>query len=115
MQTQFDHEKLDVYKLELQFIAWLAPLLDEVAQRPRTANVCDQIDRASLSALLNTAERNGKRQRPTRAKFLMMRAALLLNVLRAWMRWWPSELVRQTESLKVRNCLFVLFPSSRSL
>ncbi|MCI0541599.1 MAG: four helix bundle protein [Verrucomicrobiales bacterium] len=69
MHTQFDHEKLDVYRLELQFIAWLAPLLDEVAERPRTANVCDQIDRASLSALLNTAEGNGKRQRPTRAKF----------------------------------------------
>jgi four helix bundle protein len=31
--------------------------------------VCDQLDRASLSALLNTAEGNGKRQRPVRAKF----------------------------------------------
>ena len=35
----------------------------------RVAEVCDQLDRASLSALLNTAEGNGKRQRPARAKF----------------------------------------------
>jgi four helix bundle protein len=31
--------------------------------------VCDQLDRASLSALLNTAEGNGKRQGKQRAKF----------------------------------------------
>src|SRR5262249_50777689 len=35
----------------------------------KTAEVCDQLDRASLSALLNTAEGNGKRQRQVRAKF----------------------------------------------
>jgi four helix bundle protein len=67
----FDHEKLEVYQLELHFIAWVTPLLDEVksSSRPRTAEVSDQLDRASLSALLNTAEGNGKRQRPVRAKF----------------------------------------------
>ncbi len=25
---RFDHEKLDVYQLELQFIAWLTPLIE---------------------------------------------------------------------------------------
>ena len=67
----FDHEKLDVYHLELQFIAWVTPLLEEVSQAAigRTREVCDQLDRASLSLLLNTAEGNGKRQRPVRAKF----------------------------------------------
>ncbi len=67
----FDHEKLDVYHAELEFIAWVTPLLSDVS-RPhgrRVAEVCDQLDRASLSALLNTAEGNGKRQRPARAKF----------------------------------------------
>lgn len=68
---QFDHEKLDVYKLSLQFIAWLGPLLDEVAAAAagRVREVSDQLDRASLSILLNTAEGNGKRQRQVRAKF----------------------------------------------
>lgn len=67
----FDHEKLDVYQLELQFIAWVTVLLEEVTQSAvgKTREVCDQLDRASLSALLNTAEGNGKRQRPVRAKF----------------------------------------------
>ena len=67
---QFDHEKLDVYQLELRFVTWLTPLLAEVGQLGglRLAEVCDQLERASLSALLNTAEGNGKRQRPGRAK-----------------------------------------------
>lgn len=68
---QFDYEKLDVYKLSLQFIAWLGPLLDEVATAAagRVREVSDQLDRVSLSILLNTAEGNGKRQRQVRAKF----------------------------------------------
>ncbi len=71
MGTLFDHEKLDVYQLELRFIAWVTPLLEEVKTMTgvKTAEVRDQLDRASLSALLNTAEGNGKRQRQTRAKF----------------------------------------------
>ena len=71
-RAMFDHEKLDVYHLELKFIAWVTPLLEEVSQtaaRAKTREVCDQLDRASLSALLNTAEGNGKRQRQGRAKF----------------------------------------------
>jgi four helix bundle protein len=69
--AMFDHEKLDVYHLELQFIAWVTPLLDEVSRTApgKTREVIDQLDRASLSTLLNTAEGNGKRQRQVRAKF----------------------------------------------
>src|SRR2546430_322392 len=67
----FDHEKLDVYQLELQFITWVTDLLEEVSKsaKSKTAEVCDQLDRASLSSVLNTAEGNGKRQRQVRAKF----------------------------------------------
>jgi four helix bundle protein len=69
--AMFDHEKLDVYHLELQFIAWVTPLLEEVSRTApgKTREVIDQLDRASLSTLLNTAEGNGKRQRQIRAKF----------------------------------------------
>jgi four helix bundle protein len=68
---QFDHERLEVYRYELDFIEWVTPLLDEATASPksRTREVCDQLDRASLSTLLNTAEGNGKRQRQIRAKF----------------------------------------------
>jgi four helix bundle protein len=69
--TLFDHEKLDVYHLELAFIGWVTTLFEELKDQKaaRIAEVCDHLDRASLSQLFNTAEGNGKRQRPTRAKF----------------------------------------------
>ena len=67
----FDHEKLDVYQLELSFIAWVTTLLSEVkdAGADFRREVCDQLERASLSSLLDTAEGNGKRQGKQRAKF----------------------------------------------
>ena len=72
MRTYFDYEKLDVYHLELRFITWVTTLLAKIKQRrpdARITDVVDQLDRASISALLNTAEGNGRRQRRTRAKF----------------------------------------------
>jgi four helix bundle protein len=70
-QPTFDHEKLDVYQVELAFIGWATTLLTEVrnAACGFHREVCDQFDRASLSTLLNTAEGNGKRQGKQRAKF----------------------------------------------
>jgi four helix bundle protein len=70
-QPIFDHERLDVYKVELEFVAWATILLKEVKHSADSAyrEVCDQLDRGSLSALLNTAEGNGKRQSRQRAKF----------------------------------------------
>lgn len=67
----FDHEKLDVYQVELEFLGWVTTLLHEVKRAAAGFHreVCDQLDRASLSALLNTAEGNGKRQGKQRAKF----------------------------------------------
>jgi four helix bundle protein len=68
---QFDHEKLEVYQLTLQFIVWVTPLIAELRERHGrlVAEPCEHLDRASLSILFNTAEGNGKRQRQTRAKF----------------------------------------------
>src|SRR6201994_4195878 len=68
----FDHEKLDVYQLELKFLGWATEFLVELADKPSPVNkreLSDQLDRASLSALLNTAEGNGKRKGKQRAKF----------------------------------------------
>ena len=72
MPAMFDHEKLDVYQLELEFIAWATPLVTEMSKRTnvRTSDIIDHLERASISALFNTAEGNGKRQRQIRAKFL---------------------------------------------
>jgi four helix bundle protein len=66
----FDHEKLDVYQLELKFLTWVTQFLADISgpsQTP-TRELRDQLDRASLSALLNTTEGNGRRQGRQRAK-----------------------------------------------
>src|SRR5262249_16009091 len=67
----FDHERLNVYQLDLEFITWVTPMMEEARQTAsgKSREVCDQLDRASLSSLLNTAEGNGKRERQGRAKF----------------------------------------------
>lgn len=74
MDRRFDHEKLHVYQCELQFVTWSTDLIAEVGASPdarsrRISEVIDHLDRAGLSALLNTAEGNGRRQMPVRAKF----------------------------------------------
>ncbi len=71
MELLFDHEKLDVYRVELGFIAWLAEFMDETSHSPiqHRRELIEQLDRAGLSVLLNTAEGNGKRQGRQRAKF----------------------------------------------
>ena len=67
----FDHERLEVYKLQLQFIGWVTALLEEVEQQSsrKTREIREHLDESSVSVLLNIAEGNGKRQRQVRAKF----------------------------------------------
>ena len=70
-RRQFDHEKLEVYQLELRFVSWSTKLIAEVRAKkiPNLRETCDQLDRAALSALLNTAEGNGRRASQQRARF----------------------------------------------
>jgi four helix bundle protein len=67
----FDHEKLHVYQLQLQFLGWLSPLIEEVQRlgAGKTAEIRRHLDKASLSVLFNIAEGNGRRGQQTRAKF----------------------------------------------
>ena len=74
MSSRLDHEKLDVYQLELQFVGWATDLMVEILDSPiargrRIAETSDHLDRASLSALFNTAEGNGRRPMKQRARF----------------------------------------------
>src|SRR5438105_15606372 len=62
----FDHEKLDVYREAIAFIAWLSVVMEET---PRTGDVKDQLDRASTSIVLNIAEGNGKYTPKDRCRF----------------------------------------------
>jgi four helix bundle protein len=66
----FGHEKLDVYRLELEFLTWLTDPTAELTDAPvATHEIRSQLDRASLSTLLNTAEGNGKRERQLRVRY----------------------------------------------
>jgi len=66
LEYLFNHEKLEVYRESLAFIAWLSPILDAGA---KLGDVKDQLDRASTSILLNIAEGNGKYSAKDRCRF----------------------------------------------
>lgn len=65
----FDHEKLDAYRLSIEFIAWTGPVVDD---RPRGGrlSVIKHLDEASASVALNIAEGNGKRSVADRVRYL---------------------------------------------
>jgi four helix bundle protein len=62
----FDHEKLEVYREAIAFVAWLSALLEGSV---RVGDVRDQLDRASTSIPLNIAEGNGKYAPKDRCRF----------------------------------------------
>jgi four helix bundle protein len=62
----FDHEKLEVYREAIAFVAWVSALLEGSV---RIGDVRDQLDRASTSIPLNIAEGNGKYGPKDRCRF----------------------------------------------
>jgi four helix bundle protein len=62
----FDHEKLEVYREALAFVAWLSGVLENAV---RVGDVKDQLDRASTSVPMNIAEGNGKYAPKDRCRF----------------------------------------------
>jgi four helix bundle protein len=62
----FAHEKLEVYRETIRFIAWLSTILESSG---RIGDVKDQLDRASTSIALNIAEGNGKFTAKDRCRF----------------------------------------------
>lgn len=69
MTTQtFDHERLDVYRLSIDYVARSFDASQSLGGLHRHAR--DQWLRAAQSIALNIAEGNGKRSRKDRARFL---------------------------------------------
>ena len=81
----FDHERLDVYKLALEFSGWSFQLSRTLTGANRFAR--DQLLRASQSIPQNIAEGNGKRQINERKRFFeiargsAMECASILDIL----------------------------------
>jgi len=62
----FGHERREVYREAVSFVAWLSSLLEETVQ---PGEVKDHWDRASTSMPLNIAEGNGKYSPKDRCRF----------------------------------------------
>jgi four helix bundle protein len=103
MNRLFDHEKLEVYRESLAFVAWLEPLLQKV---PNSLAVRDQLDRASTSVVRNLAEGNGKFTAPDRCRFFdnsrgsALECAAALDVLAAQGRCSTLEVAPGKEQLR---------------
>mgnify|MGYP005840914707 CR=1 FL=1 len=64
---QFDHERLDVYWLAIDFVAWVSKLIRGLDGYARYAR--DQLLRSSQSIPQNIAEGNAKRQGAERRRY----------------------------------------------
>jgi len=84
MDYIFDHEKLRVYQVALQFVAWASELIEEIAKKH---DVLNHLDRASSSSVLNIAEGNGRYSNMDRCRFFdiaqgsMLESAGCLDVI----------------------------------
>ncbi len=67
MEVYFDHEKLKVYQLAVEFVAWCEVVLQEC--EGRSASAKKHLDEASSSIPNNIAEGNGKWSKKDRRKF----------------------------------------------
>ncbi len=68
----FDHEKLDVYQLAIEFVAKANDIIERL---PRGRGyLADQLQRAALSIVLNIAEGAGKFSPADKAVFFYTRA-----------------------------------------
>src|SRR5438067_13786890 len=99
----FDHEKLEVYRESMAFIAWLSTILDGAS---RLGDVKDQLDRASTSIPLNIAEGNGKYAPKDRCRFFdiahgsALECAAGLDVLVAKAKLTPDQIRPGKERLQ---------------
>ena len=68
-QPVFDHERLDVYRISVEFLAWVGELIDEGPLKGVRMTAVKHLDDSARSILANIAEGNGKRSRTDRCRF----------------------------------------------
>ena len=91
MEVYFDHEKLKVYQLAVEFVTWCEVVLHEC--EGRSASAKKHLDEASSSIPNNIAEGNGKWSKKDRRKFF--------------------EAARGSSALECASCLDVLVAKQR--
>src|SRR5258708_14904963 len=113
---RFDHERLRVYHLSLQFVRKVTPMMERI---PTKLAVHGQLDRASTSTPLNIAEGNGRYTSADRCHFfdiargsaLECAAALDVAVAKGVV---PEADVdpRKSDLAEIVSMLFGLIPSN---
>jgi four helix bundle protein len=84
LEMPFSHEKLDVYRLALEFAGWSQALIGSLKSAESTRS---QLERASTSIPLNIAEGNARSSKRDRSRFWRMalgsalECAAILDVL----------------------------------
>jgi four helix bundle protein len=68
-EPAFDHEKLDVYRLAIEFARWVGEMLEGPLEA-YSAKSLEHLDESSRSIARNIAEGNGKRSTNDRCRFL---------------------------------------------
>jgi four helix bundle protein len=102
-ECSFDHEKLEVYREAIAFVAWVTEILEGAV---RLGDVKDQLDRASTSMPLNIAEGNGKYTPKDRCRFFdiahgsALECAAGLDVLVAKKKLTPEQIRPGKERLQ---------------
>jgi hypothetical protein len=81
--TTFDHEKLDVYQIALEFVV----LAREITVKLPTGrhSLADQLDRAATSVVLNIAEALGNSAERRKLVSTAWRNDLRLSARQRWM------------------------------
>jgi four helix bundle protein len=104
MEIYFDHEKLEVYRLAIHFVAWTEILLEDC--KGKAASAKKHLDEASSSIPNNIAEGNGKWSKKERKKFFeVARASTLecascLDILVAKRRISADRIIEGKEELR---------------
>ena len=104
MEFYFDHEKLEVYQVAIDFVAWCETLLEEC--KGKAASAKQHLDEASSSIPNNIAEGNGKWSKKDRKKFFevargsALECASCLDVLVAKRRISADRLTEGKEILR---------------
>jgi len=103
----FDHEKLDVYRLSIEFQRWVGPLIEAGLGKGARLSAAKHLDEASTSISNNIAEGNGKRSAADRCRYLdiargsALECAACLDVLVARNRV-SDDLAREGKAMLVR-------------
>ena len=99
----FNHEKLEVYREAIGFVAWISPFMEGIL---KSSDVKDHLDRASNSIVLNIAEGNGKYAPKDRCRFFdiahgsVLECAAGLDILVAKQKLRPEEIRPGKEKLQ---------------